>query len=145
MKRNLFVKFSSYIAHITGQPATFTLAAFFILVWVITGPFFGFSDSWQLVINTTTTIVTFLMVFLIQSTQNRDTVAIQLKLDELIRATEKAHNALLDIEELSEEELVKIRKNYEKIAATARSNLRQGKLDIGVPEIESKIRKKKDL
>ncbi len=145
MKRNPFVKFASYIAHITGQPATFALAVFFILVWVITGPFFGFSDTWQLVINTTTTIITFLMVFLIQSTQNRDTVAIQLKLDELIRATENAHNALLDIEELSEEELVKIRKNYEKIAATARENLSKGKLDLGIPEIESKIRKKKGM
>ena len=145
MKRNLFVKFSTYIAHLTGQPVTFTLAAGVIVVWIVTGPLFNFSDSWQLVINTSTTIITFLMVFLIQSTQNRDTAAIQLKLDELIRATEKAHNALLDIEELSEGELAKIRKTYQKIAAAAREDLRKGKVDTGIPEIQSGARKKRKI
>jgi low affinity Fe/Cu permease len=96
-----------------------------VAVWAVTGPLFGFSDTWQLVINTGTTIITFLMVFLIQSTQNRDSEAMQVKLDELIRATHGAHNALLDLEELEEEELDRIKAGYEKIAEQARGELRR--------------------
>jgi low affinity Fe/Cu permease len=96
---------------------------------------FGFSDTWQLVINTGTTIVTFLMVFLIQSTQNRDSEAIQVKLDEVIRSIEGAHTALLDLEELEEEELDRIRENYERLAAKAREKLRQGERDTGTPDV----------
>jgi low affinity Fe/Cu permease len=96
-----------------------------IVVWGITGPIFGFSDTWQLVINTGTTIITFLMVFLIQNTQNRDSEAMQVKLDELIRATQGAQNALLDLEELEEDELDRIKAGYEEIAEQARGELRR--------------------
>jgi len=106
-----------------------------ILAWVITGPLFGFSDTWQLVINTGTTIVTFLMVFLIQNTQNRDSEATQIKLDELIRAIKGAHNALLDLEELEDEHLDRIRDHYERIAERARADLKAGLLDTDAPEV----------
>jgi low affinity Fe/Cu permease len=108
-----------------------------IVVWGLTGPLFGFSDTWQLVVNTGTTIVTFLMVFLIQNTQNRDTGAIQAKLDELIRATEGAHNALLDLEELDEQEIEHIRKNYRELAAEARKAIKQGLTDTDRREINN--------
>jgi len=109
-----------------------------IVVWVVTGPLFHFSDTWQLVINTGTTIVTFLMVFLIQNTQNRDTEALQVKLDELIRAIDGAHNALLDLEELEDQELDRIRLNYTNLAKKARAELRQGVSDTGSPDTEKK-------
>jgi len=112
----------------------FTLAVAIIVVWVVTGPMFGFSDTWQLVINTGTTIITFLMVFLIQNTQNRDTEAIQVKLDELIRATKGAHNALLDLEELEEESLDAFKAKYQALATAARTDLDQGNQDTGTPE-----------
>jgi len=121
-------------ARISGRPITFTLAVGIIAVWVITAPIFQFSDTWQLVINTATTIVTFLMVFLIQNTQNRDTEAIQIKLDELIRATKGAHNALLDLEELEEDQLDQFRNHYEKLAHEARSELKLRHLDTSTPE-----------
>ena len=105
----------------SGKPAVFVLAVGLILGWIITGPLFGFSDTWQLVINTTTTIITFLMVFLIQNTQNRDTAAIQTKLDELIRSIDGAHNALLDLEELDEKDIARIREPYEELARKARA------------------------
>ncbi len=104
------------------------------LVWMVTGPIFHFSDTWQLVINTSTTIITFLMVFLIQNTQNRDTEAIQVKLDELIRATRGAHNALLDLEELEEETLDAFRSKYQALAGAARAELDLGGEDTGTPE-----------
>jgi low affinity Fe/Cu permease len=106
------------------------------VVWAVTGPLFGFSDTWQLVINTGTTIVTFLMVFLIQNTQNRDSEAIQVKLDELIRLSKGGHNVLLDLEELEDEELNRIRENYCKIAEEAREKLRRGEGDTDTPEVE---------
>lgn len=106
-----------------------------ILAWLITGPLFDYSDTWQLVINTGTTIITFLMVFLIQNTQNRDQEALQIKLDELLRSMENAHTVLLDLEELDDEELDEIRKNYLKLAKKARADLRRGKDDRGIPEI----------
>ena len=112
------------------------IAALIILVWGVTGPIFKFSDTWQLVINTGTTIVTFLMVFLIQNTQNRDSHAVQLKLDELIRAVGGAHNALLDLEELEESELERFRERYEQLARAAREALGRGELDTGAPELD---------
>jgi len=118
-----------------GNPVAFVVAVLIILVWAMTGPLFHFSDTWQLIINTSTTIVTFLMVFLIQNTQNRDSEAIQLKLDELIRAVEGAHNGLLDIEELTEEELKRLRVRYAKLATTAREDLRRGRKDTGTPQV----------
>ncbi len=123
MNRNSrFSRFSKWAAHATGHPLTFLLAIAVIVIWGVLGPIFHYSDTWQLVINTGTTIVTFLMVFLIQNTQNRDTAAIQVKLDELIRATEQADNALLDMEELEEKQLEAIRKRYELLAAIARGD-----------------------
>ena len=114
---------------------TFMLALGIILIWLITGPIFDFSDTWQLVINTSTTIITFLMVFLIQNTQNRDQEALQIKLDELIRSMENAHTVLLDLEELDDEELDRIRRDYLKLAKKAREDLRKGKDDRGVPDL----------
>jgi len=119
----------------TGRPLTFSLALVVILAWVVTGPLFGFSDTWQLVINTGTTIVTFLMVFLIQNTQYRDAEAIQVKLDELIRLSKGGHNALLDLEELEDDELDRIRRSYARIAEQARDRLRRGQSDTDVPEL----------
>src|SRR5438876_2265691 len=134
MKRTTwYSQFAKWGARISGRPITFILALGLIAAWIITGPIFHFSDTWQLVINTGTTIVTFLMVFLIQNTQNRDSEAIQVKLDELIRITEGAHNALLDLEELEESELDAIRSNYAKLAQRARADLRRGRGDTGVP------------
>ena len=129
-----YSSFAKTIARFSGRPRTFTLAVCIILVWIVTGPIFHFSDTWQLVINTGTTIVTFLMVFLIQNTQNRDTEAIQVKLDELIRATQGAHNALLDLEELEEEHLDAFRSKYQKLASVAREELSRGVDDTGTPE-----------
>ncbi|MGE5234219.1 MAG: low affinity iron permease family protein [Acidobacteriota bacterium] len=129
-----YSSFAKATARFCGRPRVFTVAVGIIVVWVVTGPVFDFSDSWQLVINTGTTIVTFLMVFLIQNTQNRDTEAIQIKLDELIRATQGAHNALLDLEELEEESLDAFRARYEALASTARAELRQGARDTGTPD-----------
>lgn len=123
MLHHTFNRFSKFAARLTGRPITFGLAALTIVAWLVTGPLFGFNDSWQLVINTATTIVTFLMVFLIQNTQNRDTEAIQIKLDELIRVTETASNALLDLEELDEEALDLYRDHYESLARQARAQL----------------------
>ncbi len=133
--KSWFVRFAKWTARVTGRPMAFGIAVIGIVAWACTGPVFGFSDTWQLVINTSTTIITFLMVFLIQNTQNRDAEAIQVKLDELIRAIQGAHTALLDLEELEDEELDRIRANYEQIAERARADLRQGKLDTGSPEV----------
>jgi low affinity Fe/Cu permease len=133
-KTSWYSRFAKTAAQFCGRPRTFSLAVGVIAVWVITGPIFAFSDTWQLVINTGTTIITFLMVFLIQNTQNRDTEAIQIKLDELIRATSGAHNALLDLEELEQEKLDSFRDRYEALAAAARSDLERGSGDTGTPD-----------
>ncbi len=132
---SLFARFSKNISRTSGRPMAFMIALGVVVAWAVTGPLFGFSDTWQLVINTGTTVVTFLMVFLIQATQNRDTEALQVKIDELIRATEGAHNALLDLEELDEIELDRIRGAYERLAADARKARKQGGLDTDRPSI----------
>lgn len=134
--KNPFVLFSQKISYATGHPAAFACALAIIILWGVTGPIFGFNDTWQLVINTGTTIITFLMVFLIQSTQNRDTAAIQLKLDELIRVTNGAHIVLMDLEELNDTDLEKFRNEYEKLAAAAREALMTGAPDTGTPTID---------
>ncbi len=121
-----FARFATRIAHLAGHPATFGVAAGAMVVWAAIGPFAGFSDVWQLTVNTGTTIVTFLMVFLIQNTQNRDSAAVQIKLDELIRATEVARNWMLDLEEHSEEDLRQIREEYCQLAAKARAERDRG-------------------
>lgn len=115
-----FLKVAGALARFAGRATTFIGACALVLLWALLGPVFGFSDTWQLVINTSTTIITFLMVFLIQNTQNRDTAAIQTKLDELIRAVEGANNALLDLEELDESSIARIREPYEELARRAR-------------------------
>ena len=119
-KTSAFTRFAKWAARATGRPGAFIGAALIIVLWAVTGPVFDFSDTWQLVINTGTTIITFLMVFLIQNTQNRDTEAMQIKLDELIRAVESAQNTMLDLEELDEDELDRIRADYEELAKKAR-------------------------
>lgn len=129
-----YSSFAKGAAHFCGRPPVFAMAVGIIGIWIVTGPLFHFSDTWQLVINTGTTIITFLMVFLIQNTQNRDTQAIQLKLDELIRATQGAHNALLDLEELEEENLESFRIKYQALAGAARAQLNRGLKDTGTPE-----------
>ena len=135
-----FTRFAKVTARLSGRPATFMLAVLVILVWAVTGPIFGFSDTWQLAINTGTTIVTFLMVFLIQNTQNRDTAALQIKLDEIIRAMTGAHNSLLDLEELDDKQLEHIRTNYERLAQVARTKLKHGQADTDTQEMKSKRR-----
>ncbi|HVJ23160.1 MAG TPA: low affinity iron permease family protein [Burkholderiales bacterium] len=124
------------IATLSGRPAVFLLAVAAVVLWGLSGPLFGFSNTWQLIINTTTTIITFLMVFVIQSTQNRDTEAMQLKLDELIRATQGAHNALLDLEHIDDQRFHRYRASYARLAAAAREKLEKGELDTDSPEIK---------
>ena len=136
MQKNIFGRFANGIANASGHPAGFALALLVIVVWAVSGPYFHYSDTWQLVINTGTTIVTFLMVFLIQNTQNRDSKAMQIKLDELIRSMEGAHNALLDLEELSEADLRHIRQCYLELAHHARAAVQQGLKDTDHPEVE---------
>src|SRR3954466_8354048 len=137
--RTWFTRFAKWTARATGRPVTFALAVGVIALWAITGPIFGFSDTWQLIINTGTTIVTFLMVFLIQNTQYRDSEAIQVKLDELIRLSKGGHNVLLDLEELEEDELDRIHASYRKIAEEARERLRRGLRDTDVPEVRHEV------
>jgi low affinity Fe/Cu permease len=134
MKKNGYSHLARSIAHLSGKPITFILAFGVIVIWIVTGPLFKFSDTWQLVINTGTTIVTFLMVFLIQNTQNRDTEAIQVKLDELIRVTQGAHNALLDLEEIEEEDLDAFRIKYQLLAKLAREEILLGIKDTNTPD-----------
>jgi low affinity Fe/Cu permease len=141
MDRFHFSYFARRLAVLTGRPVTFLLACSAVLLWAVLGPLFDYSDTWQLVINTSTTIVTFLMVFLIQNTQNRDTEAIQLKLDELIRATQGAHNALLDLEEMDDQRLEQYKRSYRRLASAARKKLENGALDTDSPEVKEFKRK----
>jgi low affinity Fe/Cu permease len=134
-KSSWFSDFARKAARAAGQPVVFALAAAVILVWLVTGPLFGFSDTWQLIVNTGTTIITFLMVFLIQNTQNRDSEAMHIKMDELIRAIEGAHNALLNLEDLSEEELDKIRASYIELAKEAREALLEKRAEISKKDV----------
>jgi len=117
-----FDHFSTRITHFTGRPATFFTALLIVIVWGITGPLFHFSDTWQLVINTGTTIITFLMVFVIQQSQNKDTVAIHLKLNELIASTKTASNRLVSVEDLTEEELIVLKKFYVKLSELSKTD-----------------------
>src|SRR6185437_16196734 len=137
---SLFTRFSKLTARATGRPLTFCLMTLLVAAWAVSGPYFHYSDTWQLTINTGTTILTFLMVFLIQATQNRDAEAIQIKLDEIIRALDGAHNAMLDLEELEEDELVKLRANYLDVAERARIALSRGKSDTGVATLRTETR-----
>jgi len=132
-----FTAFANRAASLAGRPITFVLAAGSVVLWATLGPMFHFSDAWQLTINTGTTIITFLMVFLIQNTQNRDTEAMQIKLDELIRATQGAHNALLNLEHLEDEELEGYLEHYAELAEAARRKLRAGELDTDSPDIKN--------
>ena len=136
MKGRWFTRFANFSSRFAGKPITFMLAFAVVAVWGISGPIFHYSNTWQLVINTGTTIITFMMVFLIQNTQNRDGYALQVKLDELIRAREGAHNALLDLEELDDETLEAIRKRYGELAKKARKEIRDGKLDISCDQLK---------
>jgi low affinity Fe/Cu permease len=134
--RSTFTRLAKVTSHLAGQPIAFLTAIALVVVWAMTGPYFQYSTDWQLVINTGTTIVTFLMVFLIQNTQNRDSEAMHLKLDELIRAMQGAHNALLDLEELEAKDLDEIRRDYIELAKSAREAVRQGKVDTGRVELK---------
>ncbi len=134
---SFFNRFAKRTARVAGKPVAFVLAIIVVIAWAVTGPIFGFSDSWQLVINTGTTIITFLMVFLLQNTQYRDSEAIQVKLDELIRSIEGAHNALLELEELDQKDLDRIKAEYGKLAEKARKDLKKGKKDTDVPDVKS--------
>ena len=133
-----FTRFARWTACHAGRPSAFLIAGLVIVGWAVTGPIFHYSDTWQLVINTGTTIVTFLMVFLIQNTQNRDSQALHLKLDELIRAKKGARNSLLDLDDLSDEELEKIRSSFSRIAAQAKHNGPHGGTETEVVAITRK-------
>jgi low affinity Fe/Cu permease len=134
-KSHPFTAFSKWISARTGHPVTFALAVAIIVGWAVTGPMFGYSETWQLMINTGTTGGGFVMVFLIQNSTNRESAAIQIKLDELIRADKDAHTVLLDLEELTEKELLVLKEKYEDIARKSRVALRKGVKDTGSPEI----------
>ena len=121
-----FSRFARWTAHASGRPITFGLAAAIILIWAVTGPIFHYSDTWQLFINTGTTIVTFLMVFLIQNTQNRDSTAMQIKLDELVRALSGAKDTVMSLEDADETELVALKARYDALAARARARAGEG-------------------
>jgi len=135
--RSWFTRAAKATSHWAGRPFSFLLALLVVVAWLVTGPIFHFSDTWQLVINTGTTIVTFLMVFLIQNTQYRDAEAVQVKLDELLRVQRGAHNTLLDLEELEDDELDRLRALYHDIARKARDQLRHGGTDTGVPSVRT--------
>lgn len=135
-----FSRAAQWTARQSGRAHTFALACFIIAVWAVTGPIFDYSDTWQLIINTGTTIVTFLMVFLMQNTQNRDTAAIQLKLDELIRSNKNARNAMLSLEDLTEEQLARVKEKFARLAeapAEARKELHEATEEL--EEAEQKV------
>ena len=136
-QKGWFEQFTKIAAKFSGRSGTFAIACTAVGIWFLSDPLFNYSDTWQLAINTTTTIITFLMVFLIQHTQNRDAEAVQIKLDELIRATKVAHNALLDIENLTEQEQDYFRGKYEALALEAQKSMITGKSDTGSPELRT--------
>jgi low affinity Fe/Cu permease len=125
-----FQKFARTVVRSSGHPMAFVVAIGTIVIWALTGPLFGYGNTWLLVINTVTNIITFLMIFLIRNAQNRESEAVQLKLDELIRATKAARNTLLDIEELTEEELDQIKARFERLARKARAEANEGQAEI---------------
>jgi low affinity Fe/Cu permease len=136
-KISLFTSFANHTARAAGHHLTFALAVAVIITWAITGPIFGFSDTWQLIINTGTTIVTFLMVFLIQNTQNRDSTALHLKIDEIIRAIEGARNSVLNLEELEDKDLEAIHNHYRALAEKAQDALDEEDLDAAAEHLEA--------
>jgi len=135
-KASLFTSFANHTARASGHHLTFTLAVLIVLTWAVTGPVFGFSDTWQLVINTGTTIVTFLMVFLIQNTQNRDSTAMHLKLDEIIRALDGAQNTLLNLEDMEEKDLQRMQLRYKAMAERAQDALERDDVEEAAEHIE---------
>jgi low affinity Fe/Cu permease len=142
-KAGWFAQFAQEVSRFTGRPITFILAVGAIAVWGITGPLFGYSDTWQLVINTATTIITFLMVFVIQNTQNRDTASLHIKIDELIRVTEKARNVLLDLEEVDDKTLEALRADYGRLARKAKSRTESPARAEAVPKKPGQSRSSK--
>jgi low affinity Fe/Cu permease len=134
-RHSLFPGFASATAHAAGHPMTFAASMLVVVVWAAVGPIFRYSDTWQLVINTGTTVVTFLMVFLIQNTQNRESRATQVKLDEIIRALEGAHNSLLNLEDMEDSELEQVHARYVALAEQAREALDRGELDTAVSDV----------
>lgn len=132
----MFSRFANWMSKFLGHAHSFNLAVLLILAWLLTGPYYHYSDAWQLVVNTGTTIVTFLMVFLLQNTQNRDTLALQLKLDEVIRSIKGASNEMLKVEELNDEELVELQKKYEHLAAEIKKRKTEGKDTSGTPNVD---------
>jgi low affinity Fe/Cu permease len=143
-RTDIFNRLANEASRLLGTASAFSIALLLILIWAITGPLFDFSNAWQLVINTSTTIVTFLMVFLIQNTQNRDSAAIQLKLAEIIRSTRGAHNAMLDLENLSQADLDQIRSLYQQLADKARRDQQLGLGDTGTPQLINSANRKSE-
>jgi low affinity Fe/Cu permease len=135
-RHSFFTSFANHAARATGHPLTFVAAVTVIVVWAASGPVFGFSDTWQLIINTSTTIVTFLMVFLIQNTQNRDSTAMHLKLDEVIRALDGAQNTLMNLEDLGDNDLQEIHQRYRALAEKAQDALEEEDLEAAAAHIE---------
>lgn len=129
----MFTVFAKWIANKLGDAKAFVTACLIILIWAIAGPFFNFTDTWQLIINTGTSVITFLMVFLIQNTQNREMFALHLKIDELIRSIHGTHSEFLDIEDLTDEELEAIHKRYTELAHKVQLHLRKGHNDTETP------------
>ncbi|WP_395020758.1 low affinity iron permease family protein [Dongia sp.] len=135
-RQSLFTWFANHTARAAGHPATFVAAVLIILGWAVSGPIFGFSDTWQLIINTSTTIVTFLMVFLIQNTQNRDSTAMHLKLDEIIFALDGAHNTLMNLEDLEDKDLQKIQQRFKALAEKAQDALEDEDMEAAAEHID---------
>ena len=135
-KQSFFTSFANHTAHAAGHHLTFTLAVLVIITWAVTGPIFGFSDTWQLIINTGTTIVTFLMVFLIQNTQNRDSTALHVKIDEIVRAIDGARNSVLNLEDLEDKDLEEIHRRYKAMAEQAQDALDRDDVEEAAEHLE---------
>lgn len=140
-----FSKFATMVAHATGKPITFVAAVALVVVWAVSGPLFGFSEVWQLVINTSTTIITFLMIFVLQNSQNRDSEALQAKLDELILTSQRAQNRFIGIERLEEKELADLKALLERRAAQSAGDVtEEGELNSALQEVRDKLRRGTD-